>query len=78
VKRPRWREQSLYPIDIQRKTSTSIWTSLFFRAAKSRPSAKRDLLTITNSTGDHDQVGASISPAAFESLAQQSSSERIP
>ena len=29
------REKSLYPIDIQKKTSTSIWSSLFTRQDKS-------------------------------------------
>jgi type II secretory pathway component PulF len=69
------REQSLYPIDIQRKTSTSIWTSLFSRREKSAL-GKRDLLTITTQLAIMTKSGVDLT-SAFESLAQQSSSDRI-
>jgi type II secretory pathway component PulF len=69
------REQSLYPIDIQKKTANSIWSSLFTRRDKTalRP---RDLLTITTQLAIMTKSGVDLT-SAFESLATQSSSERV-
>ncbi|HEY4232532.1 MAG TPA: type II secretion system F family protein [Lacipirellulaceae bacterium] len=69
------REQSLFPIDIQRKTATSIWTSLISRRDKSAL-GKRDLLTITTQLAIMTKSGVDLT-SAFESLALQSSSERV-
>jgi type II secretory pathway component PulF len=69
------REKSLYPIDIQKKTSASIWSSLFARQDKSAL-RKRDLLTITTQLAIMTKSGVDLT-SAFESLATQSSSERV-
>jgi type II secretory pathway component PulF len=69
------REKSLYPIDIQKKTSNSIWSSLFTRQDKSAL-RKRELLTITTQLAIMTKSGVDLT-SAFESLSQQSSSERV-
>jgi type II secretory pathway component PulF len=69
------REKSLYPIDIQKKTSASFWSSLFTRQDKSAL-RNRDLLTITTQLAIMTKSGVDLT-SAFESLSQQSSSERV-
>jgi type II secretory pathway component PulF len=69
------REQSLFPIDIQKKASNSIWARLFTRREKSALS-KRDLLNITTQLAVMTKSGVDLT-SAFESLATQSSNERV-
>jgi type II secretory pathway component PulF len=69
------REQSLYPIDIQKRAAKSIWTAVFSRREKSALT-KRDVLTITTQLAIMTKSGVDLT-SAFESLALQSSSPRV-
>lgn len=69
------REQSLFPIDIQRKGAGSRWAFLTGRANKTAL-RKRDLLTVTTQLAIMTKSGVDLA-SAFESLAEQSSNERV-
>src|SRR3989304_4191833 len=69
------REQSLYPIDVRTKGSGSRWASMasYGDAPTMR---RRELLSVTTQLAIMTKSGVDLA-SAFESLAQQSSSERV-
>jgi len=69
------REKSLFPIDIRQKGVGSRWAFLTGRADKTAM-RKRDLLTVTTQLAIMTKSGVDLA-SAFESLAQQSSNERV-
>jgi type II secretory pathway component PulF len=69
------REKSLFPIDIRQKGVRSRWAMLTGRADKGA-FKKRDLLAVTTQLAIMTKSGVDLA-SAFESLAQQSSNERV-
>ena len=69
------REKSLFPIDIRQKGTRSRWAFLTGRANQTAM-RKRDLLTVTTQLAIMTKSGVDLA-SAFESLAQQSSNERV-
>ena len=69
------REQSLFPIDVRQKDVGSRWAFLTGRADKIAM-RKRELLTVTTQLAIMTKSGVDLA-SAFESLAQQSSNERV-
>jgi type II secretory pathway component PulF len=69
------REQSLFAIDVQKKVSEGGWT-MFSGRKNTSALRKRDLLTMTTQLAIMTKSGVDLA-SAFESLAQQSSNERV-
>jgi type II secretory pathway component PulF len=69
------REKSLFPIDIRQKGVRSRWAALTGRADKTALK-KRDLLAVTTQLAIMTKSGVDLA-SAFESLANQSSNERV-
>ena len=69
------REQALFPIDVRQKGSGSRWAPFSFRRDQTAM-RKRDLLTVTTQLAIMTKSGVDLA-SAFESLAQQSSNERV-
>lgn len=69
------REKSLYPIDVRQQGARSPWAILGSRSDKAALK-KRDLLSVTTQLAIMTKSGVDLA-SAFESLAQQSSNERV-
>jgi len=69
------REQSLFPIDIRKSDSGSIWKSLFGARQHAKLSG-RDLLSVTTQLAIMTRSGVDLA-SAFESLSQQSRSPNL-
>jgi len=69
------REKSLFPIDVRQKGAASRWAMLTGRTPKAGLK-KRDLLSVTTQLAIMTKSGVDLA-SAFESLAQQSSNERV-
>lgn len=63
------REQSLFPIDVRKKTANTVWKSLFGSRDRAGLS-KRDLLSVTTQLAIMTRSGVDLA-SAFQSLAQQ-------
>jgi type II secretory pathway component PulF len=69
------REKSLFPIDIRKKSKASGW-AIFQRRSDKASLRSRDLLSVTTQLSIMTKSGVDLA-SAFESLAQQSSNERV-
>lgn len=69
------REKQLFPIDVRQKGAGSRWAMFTGRAPKAGLK-KRDLLSVTTQLAIMTKSGVDLA-SAFESLAQQSSNERV-
>ncbi|MGD9634130.1 MAG: type II secretion system F family protein [Pirellulales bacterium] len=69
------REKSLFPIDVRQKGTGSRW-AVFGKRADKAALKKRDLLSVTTQLAIMTKSGVDLA-SAFESLAHQSSNERV-